>query len=637
LTIRDYLEKSRVTLRTGFEPAHWCNPAKGFVFEKAKLRFGNLLDSDTQPTTWLDELLSGGITLPHTPSEHPNPLTILLTGPPGTGKTLFALQLCHSWGGGVQLQVPGEKSAHSIPALKSWYVTTEAHPPWITDNLDSLGWSNLDRIATKPNPEVGERARLLIESTRDLERLRELAQPGAHDESTFFKWIHLLQEERGHQHDVIVVDSLNTIPSAKDKTQLYDSFASLARSRCLILIVILDSAPDDSGHHHWEFLSDVVMRFDWRRQHGDYTVRTLEVVKTRYQKHVWGRQHQIKILSDVSSLGADKPTTDQDTGFQRLRAHPYLPCGGVTVYPSIHWVLSRYKRNIPTTTTDYLTSSIPHLNHALGKTSPGFPKGRCTALVGARGGHKSHVGYSQVLTDILVNDQKALVVSLRDNENTTKTKMTEVLAEVKSASQSRTGGIHGTIKSLTSVDEMLEEGLLEIDYYHPGYITPEEFFNRLLLSINRLRGTGRSTNVTLFFNSLDQLWSRFPLCSEESVFVPGLINTLNAEGVTSIFATRPDRDGRQEHSALLSMADLILAFKRKKTSRRGYLKAFERTYNNALAASTPVKGKTLAIELTVERFGAGRSAGARGYLELVTKGSLTHAITQQEGLLLAPL
>ena len=37
--------------------------------------------------------------------------------------------------------------------------------------------------------------------------------------------------------------------------------------------------------------------------------------------------------------------------------------------------------------------------------------------------------------------------------------------------------------------------------------------------------------LTLLFNSLDQLSSRFPLCAKQDIFVPGLIDSLNGENV----------------------------------------------------------------------------------------------------------
>jgi len=55
----------------------------------------------------------------------------------------------------------------------------------------------------------------------------------------------------------------------------------------------------------------------------------------------------------------------------------------------------------------------------------GFPKGRCTALIGCRGGHKSHLGYLHILSRLAGKYEKgiaearknaALIISLRDDE-----------------------------------------------------------------------------------------------------------------------------------------------------------------------------------------------------------------------------
>src|ERR1022692_2676047 len=63
-----------------------------------------------------------------------------------------------------------------------------------------------------------------------------------------------------------------------------------------------------------------------------------------------------------------------------LRRHPYVSHGGVFVFPSIHYVLSRYKTMSPSTQTtsemsrtkDYLPSPLDPLTDLLDK---GFPKG----------------------------------------------------------------------------------------------------------------------------------------------------------------------------------------------------------------------------------------------------------------------
>ena len=78
---------------------------------------------------------------------------------------------------------------------------------------------------------------------------------------------------------------------------------------------------------------------------------------------------------------------------------------------------------------------------------------------------------------------------------------------------------------------------LEIMYFPPGNITPEEFLHRILLSIWRLRldKQGKERSVTVLFNSLDQLAARFPLCAKEPVFIAALLQLLCANRVTSLF------------------------------------------------------------------------------------------------------
>ena len=77
------------------------------------------------------------------------------------------------------------------------------------------------------------------------------------------------------------------------------------------------------------------------------------------------------------------------------RAHPYRKEGGIFIFPSIHYVLSRYKNESPSVHHGKVESPVANLNAFLGT---GFPRGRCTALIGDRGTHKSHLGYLQVLS-----------------------------------------------------------------------------------------------------------------------------------------------------------------------------------------------------------------------------------------------
>jgi hypothetical protein len=189
-------------------------------------------------------------------------------------------------------------------------------------------------------------------------------------------------------------------------------------------------------------------------------------------------------------------------------------------------------------------------------------------------------------------------------------------------------------------------GRLEITYYPPGFITPEEFFHRLLLSINRLKLSSSNPHVTVLFNSLDQLSSRFPLCAEQKIFIPGIIQMLSAEEVTSIFLAAHEEqfDPRSlgpvaKYYGLLSMAELILSLERENVDRVDCLPWVAnwlggKVPNERIESVLPEKFQTVKLE--VVRFAGGQPAGATGILELVKPGHPFHELSGRSGLIFIP-
>jgi hypothetical protein len=179
---------------------------------------------------------------------------------------------------------------------------------------------------------------------------------------------------------------------------------------------------------------------------------------------------------------------------------------------------------------------------------------------------------------------------------------------------------------------------LEISYYPPGFITPEEFFHRLLLSINRLKEHGKNAPITVLFNSLDQLSSRFPLCAEQKIFVPGLIQMFSAEDITSIFvAAHEGQPNPAEYYGLLSMAELILSLERKPVRRSEWLESISRCLGSPqerIEAVLPEQFHSVCLE--VVRFAGGQPAGATGVLELVKDATPFHALCKRSGLFFIP-
>ena len=222
--------------------------------------------------------------------------------------------------------------------------------------------------------------------------------------------------------------------------------------------------------------------------------------------------------------------------------------------------------------------------------------------------------------------ESALIVSLRDDEGTMRRTLKTILDE------------HWQLPD-TTIDKLEADGRLEITYYPPGFITPEEFFHRLLLSINRLKANSHSEHVTVLFNSLDQLSSRFPLCAEQKIFIPGIIQMLSAEEATSIFVAAHEEQVRPEYYGLLSMAELILSLEREPVNRseclpwiRSWLAPDATT--EALERVLPVELQT--VKLTVIRFAGGQPAGATGMLELVKPGHPFYELCGHSGLMFIP-
>ncbi len=367
----------------------------------------------------------------------------------------------------------------------------------------------------------------------------------------------------------------------------------------------------------------------------------------------------------------------------------YRKEGGIFIFPSIHYYLSSYKRRTPRTHPESVKTHLPNLNAILHggiykykiddatlfdlreriddqevleninkmrnnvideKTEEdfiyalkenigdentekyksiimklsltgGFSGGRCTGFIGCRGGHKSHLGYLQLLSRIIkYENEKGLVISLRDDEGMARKVMSKILKQ-----------------EFPSVDcelvDLERQDKLEIIYYPPSYITPEEFFHRMFLSIHRMKqhssDNGNKAKVSLLFNSLDQLSSRFPLCANEDIFVPGIIETLSAENITSFFIAVEEPGQPEEQYGLLSMADLIINFNHKLFEKRQYcghlnesLDRNKRLNEEDLEKTKIGLGKLHpSIVIRIIRFAGGQAAGAGGILELIDRTS----------------
>jgi archaellum biogenesis ATPase FlaH len=610
---------------------------------------GVMTQDSASEMSWFDELFYGGIEVPKERSQrNHHALTLLISGPPGTGKSTLALEMCIGLitrpknikilrGQNFSEEDPDVSEDVSPTSGKILYVASEARPEWMIENAHSFGWlgktpASTDSDYTKKEAVLKKRANQLF--NLDLRphdgqiALCPLSLALKQNGNIFESLRRVLglpvQPHNGVAMDisgldVVVIDSLNTVGPNKAKAY-EDAYSAFVASGPSLMIFVLDSTQAPSVAEAWEFGADIVLRLD--KDYGSgYMVRTLEVVKARYQSHVWGKNN-LKIHE--SSTREDKPEVKQ-TGQElekRLRAHPWME-GGIFVFPSIHYILSRFKRGAPEQPgKPAIETPLPDLTALLGG---GIPAGYTTALIGSRGGHKSHLGHMQALYNVEINHGLSIIVSLRDGEAVVKRALEKYIFQAKWAATEDAAKSH--------LNGYLENGQLEILSYMPGYVTPEEFFHRMLLSIFRMRHSDSKKSIVLIFNSLDQIASRFPLCAKEKVLIPGIIQTLSHLGVTSIFIGADEELADESIRNLLSMAELIIRMKRVDDFPHHKFVQILRNAHKVVRPLTTASRKAELLklghekkysitELTVERFAGGKPAGLQGMLELVTSQSI---------------
>lgn len=602
-------------IRTGISKTFWCARKEG-TFEFVPASIPSIVQEGQ--VAWFDELFEGGIVIPG--GGQKRALTVLISGPPGSGKSTLALELVY--------RLREENPDGEANQWHSLYVTSESCQEWLQNKVKKYGWQIGDkcfhRLGGKPgDPEIPhvdiletsnfqEYLEGKVALRANLSRIlgivgkifgfpvKEVAKVG----KQLRRFKRLKKQLLGKDPDVIVIDSLNTV-GCQDRSELFRRFTELTTAGPKMIVIILDTADrydSRGGYDFWGYICDTIIRLD-KRYDSKYMVRTLEIEKARYQSHVWG-VHQLKIYgpNKLENLPEAKA---------RRRAHPYREEGGIFIFPSIHYYLSIYKRKSPHALPERDDTRPKELNSLL---NDGFPRGRCIGLIGERGNHKSHLGYLHVLHRIVKHEEKGLIVSLRDDEGTAEKTLQSILKDEYEITDPK-----------SELEDLKNNDRLEILYYPPGYITPEEFFHRMYLSIQRLKYNNPKERITLLFNSLDQLGARFPLCAEEQIFIPGIIGTLCAEQITSLFIGVEESGQPPEQYGLLSMADVILSFRKRMFEQLDYFGHLGFSEQEVLAddfkeIKQDLVRRPRVVILQVERFSGGETAGKGGILELVKAG-----------------
>lgn len=495
---------------------------------------------------WFDALLGGGILIPDSVKKgDERPLIWLVSGPPGTGKTIFSLELCHHLTSKCQ-----EGEEHPLFAC---YYSAESPVSVLKENLCSFGWPAFR----------GDHFNIIGE-----DKLRHV---GTWDD-LFKKLPHTVVAPKDHDqrfYHVIVIDSLNVLGTQihnRDPFHVLKSIQDNLKGRCWIVILMQDWEHDHGHDPSFAFVADIETRLSVKERRG-YLLHYLRVVKMRNQEHARGEQllkiyarpiNPNRALNDTDSL--HHPASDQ-IGIERNS-------GGIFIFPSIHRHLSSLGAGTPsvkciTTATRYISEEdilhppvtgldqlTPLGMAADNKPIGGFPKGCCTAFLGDRGAMKSHLAYLTLLKN-LECDKKAsgVMLSLRDNVSAAEFTLQQLcLQENMDASL---------------VCKLREENRLDIVYFAPGYLPPEEFMHRVFVAIEGMiqrHGNKDGEHIIAVLNGLDHLAARHPLCAEESMFVPALVSYLNKRNVSSFVVTATDDPFTADNSGIMPMAEMLIRF-----------------------------------------------------------------------------
>ncbi|MBI3152206.1 MAG: hypothetical protein HYZ21_08740 [Chloroflexi bacterium] len=661
-----------VKVKSGISQAYWCDTSDILAkFQVAELAFDT---ANKQNLSWFDKLFEGGILLPKGNSNILRPMTMLVSGPPGCGKTTLITELCYR----LAVNEQGNDKA-----LSTLYISTDAETGRMIDNASDLGWvrakeyfipfdpddahpklreglksmiavwgrekflktiEKQDMLSSMIEAAVTSLDRWVLKANAPANIMKRLKYTFANDPIEKASGGAIVVNDEKYIPDILVVDSLNIL-NPEGQMKFFQSFVKACKATRLVIFV-LNTGIENQEHKLWEYFSDIVVQLDHHYIH-DYYVRNIEVVKARYQSHWWGK-HQLKIYANPKPLAKpDETNVDRVREYNTMmkRSHPYRTTGGVFIFPSIHSYLSIYKRKtlleVPTQSEKTARSDAPPRDDTYPKKLNDIiqiPKGRCTAFIGARGGHKSHLVYLHLLNRVINHTgESCLIVSLREDEGTTKRTLQNIAKQEFNCDQVRLDGIE-------------KDNHLEVLYFPPGYITPEEFFHRMFISVHRLKRQG--SHLTVMFNSLDQISARFPLCAKQEIFIPGIIQTLSGEGVTSICVAVDEPGQPVQQYGLLPMSDLIVSFSMRRFTAQDYYSHIGKGWQEDFVINERLHHKFQdlqesagsnsilyreAVVLQVIRFSGGERAGKRGMLELVNEDELGRFPYPKAGLHFTPL
>jgi KaiC/GvpD/RAD55 family RecA-like ATPase len=333
---------------------------------------------------------------------------------------------------------------------------------------------------------------------------------------------------------IIVVDSLTVFGNSVLTRLEFEALKRSLDNRNRILIFI-----GEQNDSLWDRLADMVIELKSNTLFGEYFLRTINIQKARFQNHILG-SHVIKIKGKNISLTSSEENDSASNN--KIES-------GLFIYPSLHYHLSvaieRKKRleenqqGIQNKSDNVLLKTgFNALDEAL---KGGIKRGTMTAISSNISYVARGIGMS-FLAEGVKNGERSLYISLQDDPDS-------------------------IIKLPANVDvgKMVLSTKLVIKSFRPGFISAEEFVDRIIQEIlerpqDISDKTMKESNVRfqrVLFDDESQISLRFPLLEKAPVFLPTLMDIFKLYDMTALFLSTSISPGSLKNPPKNNLYDLV--------------------------------------------------------------------------------
>jgi len=343
------------------------------------------------------------------------------------------------------------------------------------------------------------------------------------------------------------IDSLTAFSNESlSRVQAYRLLSLFEMAETPVIITLerrrgMDADKELPYYDYTRYIADIVIRLD-HEYVENYYKQTIEVAKTRYNRHILGK-HLLKIKSPRS----------EGTG-------EYDNRNGIVVYHSIHHhiVQSRSERRRGRNMLlDIPAAQLPVGEPEGGKksiASQTIKSDTCIVISGPLGGHKFAMGVNLLLrTKKTRAEKKKLIVSFAE-EREIKLKDVALLKQMKLWRDKLKPQDQPKLKSPNMKVWEQHFGDEKYNYitllnFRLGNIMPEEFLHIFECYLDKNKGEIDS----LLFTDTAQLRTRFSLLNKEPLFLPAVVDLIKSQGLFSIFIDVMENN--KPNASLMAAAD----------------------------------------------------------------------------------